>query len=98
MSLMTWVPGLLLFCLQGYLEGGWTGWRDNSSIAAGLFFGAWVWILVLVAAGAGAFGLGEMEARGRRADVRRLLRGRRIRRGHQRRAAHRWGYLLNIST
>ncbi len=46
MSLMTWVPGLLLFALQAYLEGG--GWAaDNSRIAWGLFFGSWVWILVL---------------------------------------------------
>ena len=48
MSLMTWVPGLLLFGLQGYLEGsGWAG--ANIRFAAGLFFGAWVWILLLSA-------------------------------------------------
>jgi ABC-2 type transport system permease protein len=46
MSLMTWVPGLLLFGLQAYLEGG--GWaQDNARIAWGLFFGSWVWIVVL---------------------------------------------------
>ena len=46
MSLMTWVPGMLLFLLEGYLEGSaWMG--KHASIAAGLFFGAWVWILVL---------------------------------------------------
>jgi ABC-2 type transport system permease protein len=46
MSLMTWVPGLLLFSLQGYLEGwGWMG--DNARLASGLFFGAWIWIVVL---------------------------------------------------
>lgn len=45
MSLMTWVPGLLLFGLQGYLEG--AEWMArNSRIAIGLFFGAWVWILL----------------------------------------------------
>ena len=41
MSLMTWVPGLLLFGLQGYLEG-WTWMRDNAQLAYGLFLGAWV--------------------------------------------------------
>ena len=46
MSLMTWVPGLLLFGLQGYLEG-WTWMQENSRLASGLFFGAWVWIMVL---------------------------------------------------
>jgi len=46
MSLMTWVPGLLLFGLQGYLEG-WQWMRDNVRLASGLFFGAWVWILLL---------------------------------------------------
>jgi ABC-2 type transport system permease protein len=46
MSLMTWVPGLLLFGLQGYLEGG--GWaQDNARMAWGFFLGSWVWILLL---------------------------------------------------
>ena len=39
-----------------------------------------------LAAGPGALGLGEVEAHGRRPAVRRLLRGRRIRRRHQCRA------------
>ena len=46
MSLMTWVPGLLLFSLQGYLEG-WQWMKGNARIASGIFFGAWVWILLL---------------------------------------------------
>ena len=46
LSLMTWVPGLLLFGLQGYLEGG--AWMsDNIRIASGFLLGAWIWILVL---------------------------------------------------
>jgi len=46
MSVMTWVPGLLLFGLQGYLEGGdWM--KNNIRFASGLFFGAWIWILIL---------------------------------------------------
>jgi ABC-2 type transport system permease protein len=45
-SLMTWVPGLLLFGLEGYLEG-WDWMSANSRIASGLFFGSWVWILAL---------------------------------------------------
>jgi ABC-2 type transport system permease protein len=47
MSCMTWIPGLLLFALQAYLEDGWTWMTANSSLAAGLFFGSWVWILIL---------------------------------------------------
>ena len=47
MSLMTWVPGLMLFFLQAYLEEGWSWMRDNSSFAVGMFFGAWVWLIVL---------------------------------------------------
>jgi ABC-2 type transport system permease protein len=43
MSLMTWVPGLLLFGLQE----GWTWLHDNASLGWGLFFGSWVWILIL---------------------------------------------------
>jgi ABC-2 type transport system permease protein len=46
MSLMTWVPGLLCFLLQGYLEG-WQWMRDNVRLASGTFLGAWVWILTL---------------------------------------------------
>jgi ABC-2 type transport system permease protein len=46
MSLMTWIPGLLLFGLQGYLEG-WQWMRDNARLASGMFFGSWVWILLL---------------------------------------------------
>jgi ABC-2 type transport system permease protein len=46
MSLMTWVPGLLLFGLQGYLEG-WQWMSDNARLASGMFFGSWVWILLL---------------------------------------------------
>jgi ABC-2 type transport system permease protein len=46
MSVMTWVPGLLLYGLQGYLEGG--GWaQDNARIAWGFFLGSWVWIILL---------------------------------------------------
>ncbi len=46
MSLMTWIPGLLLFGLQGYEEG-WAWMKDNSNLAIGFFFGAWIWILIL---------------------------------------------------
>jgi ABC-2 type transport system permease protein len=46
MSLMTWIPGLLCFGLQGYLEG-WQWMRDNSRLASGTFFGACVWMLLL---------------------------------------------------
>lgn len=46
LSLMTWVPGLLLFGLQGYLEG-WKWMADHTRIVTGMFFGAWIWILVI---------------------------------------------------
>ncbi len=91
MSLMTWVPGLLLFFLEAYLQEGWSWMHDNSSLAWGIFLGFVGLDPDSRADGAGAFRVGEMEARGRRADVRRLLRGRRFRRGHQRRAAHQVG-------
>ncbi len=46
LSAMTWVPGLLLFLLQGYLEG--AGWlAANLRIGGGLFLGSWIWILIL---------------------------------------------------
>jgi ABC-2 type transport system permease protein len=46
LSLMTWVPGLLLFGYQGYMEGGdWM--KTNIRYAAGIFIGSWIWILIL---------------------------------------------------
>ncbi len=46
LSVMTWIPGLLLFLLQSYLEG--VGWlTGNVRIAGALFFGSWIWILIL---------------------------------------------------
>src|SRR5438309_10161369 len=39
-SMMTWVPGLLLFGLRGYGEG-WTGVQENSRLASAGLFGAW---------------------------------------------------------
>jgi ABC-2 type transport system permease protein len=46
MSLMTWVPGLLLFALQGYLEG-WKWASENFRIAWAMFSASWIWMLVL---------------------------------------------------
>ncbi len=46
MSLMTWVPGLLLFGLQGYLEG-WSWATEHARLASGIVWGAWAWILLL---------------------------------------------------
>ncbi|HEV3201061.1 MAG TPA: hypothetical protein VGZ73_24330 [Bryobacteraceae bacterium] len=46
LSIMTWIPGLLLFAYQGYMEGG--NWMStNIRYASGIFFGSWIWILVL---------------------------------------------------
>lgn len=46
LSLVTWVPGLLLFLLQAYLEGaGWLG--NNLRLAGAIFLGSVVWIIVL---------------------------------------------------
>jgi ABC-2 type transport system permease protein len=46
LSLITWIPGLLLFGLQGYLEG-WTWVTANSRIAVAFFVSSWIWILLL---------------------------------------------------
>jgi ABC-2 type transport system permease protein len=46
MSLITWVPGLLLFFFQSYLDG--AGWfSQNLRIGTAIFAGSWIWILVL---------------------------------------------------
>jgi len=46
LSLVTWVPGLILFVVQGSLAG-WEWTRANFWIAGSLFIGMAVWILVL---------------------------------------------------
>src|SRR5260370_40959959 len=43
---ITWAPGLLLFLLQGYLEG-WSWFVENIWMASAIFLGSLVWILVL---------------------------------------------------
>jgi ABC-2 type transport system permease protein len=45
-STVTWIPGLILFLLQGYLEG-WSWFVDNIWIASAIFIGSLVWILLL---------------------------------------------------
>lgn len=46
LSLITWIPGLLLFVFQSYLEG--AGWfTANLRIAAAIFIGSWLWIFLL---------------------------------------------------
>jgi ABC-2 type transport system permease protein len=46
LSLITWVPGLLLYALHGYLAG--DGWLfKNLQIAMGIFLGSWISILLL---------------------------------------------------
>ncbi|HEY0323754.1 MAG TPA: hypothetical protein VGC66_22570 [Pyrinomonadaceae bacterium] len=46
LSFITWIPGLLLFLFQAYLEG--AGWfASNLHIAAAIFIGSWVWIILL---------------------------------------------------
>jgi len=46
LSAVTWVPGLVLFALQGYLAGGeWLA--DYFWVGPALFVASWVWILTL---------------------------------------------------
>jgi len=45
-STVTWVPGLLLFLLQSYLEG-WSWFADNIWIASAIFISSLVLILLL---------------------------------------------------
>jgi ABC-2 type transport system permease protein len=46
LSAITWVPGLLLFLLQAYLEG-WQWFAENIWIASAIFLGSLVWIVLL---------------------------------------------------
>jgi ABC-2 type transport system permease protein len=45
-SAVTWVPGLLLFLFQSYLEGaGWLG--SNLWLLVAVFLSSWLWIIIL---------------------------------------------------
>lgn len=46
LSTITWLPGLILFLLQSYLEG-WLWFSQNIPIASAIFLGSLVWILLL---------------------------------------------------
>jgi len=46
LSVITWIPGVLLFLLQAYLEG-WAWTREHWSIGVAVFLGSWIWILLL---------------------------------------------------
>ena len=46
LSTITWIPGLILFLLQSYLEG-WSWFSANSWIASAVFLGSLVWIVLL---------------------------------------------------
>lgn len=46
LSAITWVPGLLLFLFQSYLEG-WSWFVENIWMASAIFLGSLVWILLL---------------------------------------------------
>lgn len=46
LSTITWIPGLILFLLQSYLEG-WTWFSANIPIASAIFLGSLVWIVLL---------------------------------------------------
>jgi len=46
LSLITWIPQLLLFLLQSYLEG-FTWFRTHLWLASAIFIGSVVWILLL---------------------------------------------------
>jgi ABC-2 type transport system permease protein len=46
LSMITWIPQLLMFLFQAYLEG-FTWFRDNLWLASAIFIGSMVWILLL---------------------------------------------------
>jgi ABC-2 type transport system permease protein len=46
LSAITWVPQLLMFLFQSYLEG-FTWFKDNLWLASAIFIGSMVWILLL---------------------------------------------------
>lgn len=97
MSLVTWIPGLLLFFFQAYLEGaGW--WGENLRIGTAIFVGSWTWILVvsLVALAISAWVKWKPVARVSLLIVFFVLTG--FARALNEALDTWWGYLLSLST
>lgn len=46
LSLITWVPGLILFGIEANLSGATWAW-ENRSLASGVFLGSFIWILMI---------------------------------------------------
>ena len=46
MSWVTWVPGVVLFFFQSYLEG-WSWFAGNLNILAAILLSSWMWIVLL---------------------------------------------------
>lgn len=46
LSLITWIPILLVYLFQSYLEG-WSWFTQNLRMAGAIFVGSWLWILLL---------------------------------------------------
>jgi ABC-2 type transport system permease protein len=46
MSLITWIPGMLLYLIQAGCEG-WNWMRVNAWLAGSIVLGLWIWIIVL---------------------------------------------------
>jgi ABC-2 type transport system permease protein len=46
LSLVTWIPGMLLFLFQCYM-GGWTWIKQYWSVGFGVFMTSWIWITLL---------------------------------------------------
>jgi len=46
LSSITWIPGLLLFLLQSWLEG-WSWLAENIHVAIAIVLGAWIWIATI---------------------------------------------------
>jgi ABC-2 type transport system permease protein len=97
MSAVTWIPGLLLFAFQAYLEGnGWLG--NNLRIAVAVLVGSWAWILVvsLVALAISAWVKWKPVARVSLLIVFFVLTG--FARALNETLDTWWGYLLSLST
>lgn len=45
-GLVTWVPGLLLFGFESYLEG-WSWFREHISFAGAIYFGCFLWTVLI---------------------------------------------------
>ncbi len=94
LSVVTWIPGVILFGLQVVLAGG-SWFRANWTLGAGMVVGFAVWLLILSLVAMASSAYREVEGRRGRREPGLLLHPERRRRDDRRGVAREWGHVID---